>query len=106
MRHKMHPLLISLFFLLRTIGLQACFEEHAGPATDTAVTRLPQRMVMLRRMVTLPPSLATMIMRQANGYRNGERHEEHEEHAEHTQHEEKHAERQGQEHPHEGHDHD
>jgi hypothetical protein len=92
MRHKIYPLIISLFFVLGMVGLQACFEEHSGPGYGyggnpayPAYGYAPS----YRPNNYYAPGYG-------NGYRAGERHEEHEEHAEH----------QGQGHPHEGHDHD
>jgi hypothetical protein len=101
MRHKIYPLIISLFFVVGMVGLQGCFEEHysdpgygyggypaygyggypAYPAYSYAPSYRPYNYYGSGY---------------SNGYRAGERHEEHEEHEEHH----------GQRHPYEGHDRD
>lgn len=98
MRHKVYLLIISLFFVVGMVGLQACFESHysnpgygygsypayggpAYPAYGYAPSYRPYNYYGSGY---------------GNGYRAGERHEEHEEH----------AEQHGQGHPHEGHDQD
>ena len=88
MRHKIYPLIISLFFVLGMVGLQACFEEHSGPGYGYGDNPAYPAYGYAPNNYYEPGY--------GNDYRAGERHEEHEEHAEH----------QGQGHPHGGHDHD
>jgi hypothetical protein len=93
MRHKIYPLVISLFLVVGIVGLQGCFEEHnSGPGYGYGgYTAYPAS--------SYAPSYRPYNYYgsgYSNGHNAGERHEEHEEHAEHD----------GQGHPHEAHDHD